>query len=171
MYLISDGGINTNILDTYESIMLTKYKSKIDGIKFDVRKTLDHIFVLSRYEELNKLTCGKGNVSEYNYSFIRKIKFPSHIFKYFIPTLEEILNRYNKNKIIVLELYSEDDLDRLFVLLIKYNYKYYFYSKDNNILNKLKKLDFDKIGNIISDRDILINKDNTFFINEHNSTK
>lgn len=171
MYLISDGGISTNTLDTIESIMLTKNMKDIDGVKLDVRKSLDNIFVISKYEELNKLTYGMGKVSEYNYSYLRKVKFPSHIFKYYIPTLEEILKEYNKNKIIVLEISVIDDLDRLFILLIKYPYKYYFLGKEE-IIKKLKELDFDKIGIIISDKDIInsvTNHDiysNTFLIKD-----
>ncbi len=166
MYLISDGGINTNLPDTYEAIMLTKYKKDIDGVKLDIRISLDHIFIVSRYEELNKFSYGSGIVSEYNYSFLRKVKFPSHIFKYYIPTLNEILKNYNNKKIIVLEIYNMVDLDKLFILLIKYNYKYYFLSKNNSILNKLKELDFDKIGTIINYNDILFNKNNSFFIKD-----
>ena len=40
MYLISDGGMSCNTLDTIESIMLTKNSSALDGIKLDVRKTI-----------------------------------------------------------------------------------------------------------------------------------
>lgn len=162
MYIISDGGINTNTPDTIESVMLTK-NSKYDGVKLDVRKSLDNIFVIAINEELNKFCYANGLISNYNYSYLRKIKFPSHIFKYFIPTLEEILKNYNKDKIIVLELYKENDLDKLFVLLIKYKYKYYFYSKNNSILNKLNELEYERIGTIISNKDIIINN-NTFLI-------
>ena len=164
MYIISDGGINTNILDTIESVLLTKNKSRVDGVKLDVRLSLDNIFVISRYKELEKNTYGKGNIHDYNYSYLRKIKFPSHIFKYYIPTLEEILKRYNKNKIIVLEIYSISRLDQLFILLVKYPYKYYFISSDE-IVNKLKELDFDKLGTIINNKDIVYNNDNSFIIN------
>ena len=164
MYLISDGGVNNNILDTRDSVMLTKNKIGIDGVKLDVRLSLDKVFVLSRYEELEKFSCGIGKISDYNYSYLKKIKFPSHIFKYYIPTLEEILKDYNKKKIIVLELYSITDLDRLFVLLVKFNYKYYFISKDTTILTKLVELDFNKIGQVINYNDIKFNKSNSFFI-------
>ena len=170
MYLISDGGINTNCLDTIESVMLTKNMINIDGVKLDIRKSKDNVFVISRYEELEKFTYGKGKIYEYNYNYLRKIKFPSHIFKYFIPTLDEILKNYNKDKIIVLELFSESDLDKLFVILAKYNYKYYFLSNNNSILDRLKKLDFDKIGIILSNDDIVYQDNNNFLINDHIST-
>ena len=164
MYLISDGGINTNVLDTIESVMLTKNKKNIDGVKLDVRLSLDNIFVIARFMELDKFTYSKGMVNEYKYNYLRKVKFPSHIFKYYIPTLEEILTNYHTNKIVVLEIYDEKELDKLFVLLIKYNYKYYFLSKDISILHKLKELLFNKIGIILNTDNIIYNQNNTFYI-------
>ena len=137
MYLISNGGINCNTLDTKESIMLTKNNLVLDGVKLDVRKTLDNIYVLSRYDDLNKLTLSNKLISKSNYDYIKKVKFPSHIFKYYIPTLEEILINYNKDKIIVLELY-DSNIDDLYNILSKYHYKYYFISKDKSIIQKQK---------------------------------
>ena len=166
MYLISDGGLNCNSLDTIESVLLTKNISRLDGVKLDVRLSLDKVFVISRYQELDKFSYSKGLISEYNYSYLRKIKFPSHIFKYYIPTLEEILKRYNKDKIIVLELYGINNLDKLFDLLNKYDYKYYFFSKDKNVNDKLTDLSFNRLGFIINSNNIIKNDSNTFFIEE-----
>ena len=164
MYLISDGGMPCNSLDTIESVLLTKNIKRFDGVKLDVRLSLDKVFVISRYQELDKFSYSRGLINEYNYDYLRKIKFPSHIFKYYIPTLEEILKRYNNSKIIVLELYSISNLDNLFNLLSKYNYRYYFYSKDSDILNKLTDLSFNKLGFIINSNNIIKNDSNTFYI-------
>ena len=164
MYLISDGGLNCNSLDTIESVLLTKNIKKLDGVKLDVRLSQDKVFVISRYNELNKFTYSKGIINEYDYNYLKKIKFPSHIFKYYIPTLKEILEHYNKNKIIVLELYSINNLDNLFNLLKEYDYKYYFYSRDSNILKKLTDLSFNKLGFIINSNNIIKNTSNTFYI-------
>lgn len=157
MYLISDGGLNCNTKDTIEAIMLTK-NSKYDGVKLDVRKSKDNIYVLSRYNELSKLTLSNKLVNECNYGYLRKVKFPSHIFKYYIPTLEEILMKYDKNKIIVIELYNSDIGD-LYSLLDKYSYHYYFLSKNNRTLDKLHQLNFSKLGTIIDNKSILIKLD------------
>lgn len=164
MYLISDGGMPCNSLDTIESVLLTKNIKRLDGVKLDVRLSQDKVFVISRYQELDKFSYSKGLINEYNYNYLRKIKFPSHIFKYYIPTLEEILKRYDNSKIIVLELYSISNLNILFDLLSKYDYKYYFYSKDNNIINKLTDLSFNKLGFIINSNNIIKNDSNTFYI-------
>ena len=149
MYLISDGGIYVNPPDTMEAIMLTKNMNNIDGVKLDVRLSLDNIFVLSKYNDLEKLTCSKRRVNEENYDYLRKVKFPSHIFKYYIPALEEVLKNYNPKKIIVLELFIINNLDQLYNLLIKYNYKYFFISKNSDVIEKLKINNFSNIGKII----------------------
>ena len=166
MYLISDGGVSSNTPDTIESVLLTKNISKLDGVKLDVRLSLDNVFVISRYEELDKFTYARGNVSDYKYSYLRKVKFPSHIFKYYIPTLEEILKSYSKDKIIVLEIYSTNNLDELYNLLTKYNYKYCFYSKNKSILNKLSDLLFDKIGILLNNSNLILKDLNTFLIKQ-----
>ena len=159
MYLISDGGLSCNTPDTIESVMLTKNNINLDGVKLDVRKTLDNIYVISKYNELNKLTLSNKKVNECDYFYLRKVKFPSHIFKYYIPTLEEILVHYNKNKIIVLEIY-DNNLDNLYSLLEQYPYKYYFFSKNNLILNNLKNNNFNKLGIILENNSIIIPKTN-----------
>ena len=177
MYLISDGGVNVNIPDTMEAIMLTKNMNNIDGVKLDVWISFDNVFVLSRYNELEKLTCSKRRVNEENYDYLRKVKFPSHIFKYYIPTLEEVLKNYNQKKIIVLELFMINNLDELYNILIKYNYKYFFISKNSDVIEKLKINHFHNLGTIIDkDSDVEIinsitkqdNYDNTFLIIEKN---
>ena len=155
MYLISDGGLKCNVLDTMEAVMLTKNSNIIDGVKVDVRKTLDNKYILSKYDDLSILTYSKMIVSKTDYSHLKKVKFPSHIFKYYIPTLEEFLIKYNKDKIVVLEVYN-NNVDKLHDLLEKYAYKYYFYSKDNNIIEELKNKGFDKLGIILEDEDISI---------------
>ena len=153
MYLISDGGLSCNTLDTIESIMLTKNNDILDGIKLDVRKTIDNKYVLSKFDDLSLLTCSKNMVSKSNYNYIKKVKFPSHIFKYYIPTLDEILNKYNKDKVIVLEIFNSN-IDGLYNILSKYGYKYYFYSKDKNILKKIENSNLNKLGKVINDNNI-----------------
>lgn len=154
MLLIADGGMSSlNTFDTMDAIMLTKNINYIDGVKLDVRKTRDNILVLSKYNELSKFTMSKKTISDSDYHYLRKVKFPSHIFKYYIPTLSEVLNRYNKEKVIVLEIYDDSNLNILcnilYNTLIKYPYKYYFISKSSNVLRVLRDYSFQNIGEII----------------------
>ena len=151
MYLISDGGVNANTPDTIEAIMLTKNINYLDGVKLDVRESLDHVFVLSKYNDLSKLTCSKLRVNESSYEYLRKVKFPSHIFKYYIPTLEEILKNYDKKKIIAIEIDELNSYDELYYLLLRYNYGYFFISKNKEVLDELVKRHFNNLGKIINE--------------------
>ena len=161
MYLIANGGLSSlNTYDTMDAILLTKNISYIDGVKLDVRMTKDNILVLSKYNDLSKLTMSKKKVSECDYQYLRKVKFPSHIFKYYIPTLKEILNRYNKDKIIVLEIFDEDNINylcsNLYNLLSKYPYKYYFISENMNVQENLRKNNFEDLGIIVDNNEIKV---------------
>ena len=167
MYLISNGGISCNLPDTMEAIMLTKYLNYINGIKLDVRESLDHVFLLSKYDELDKFTLSKGKISKCNYDYLKKVRFNSHIFKYYLPTLEEVLKKYYLNKIIFLMLYNIESLDKLKKIIIKYPYKYYFASNSKETINDLKKNNFDLLG-IIIDQEINDDSDE-YFINIENT--
>ncbi len=161
MKIISDGGIvSCNSKDTIDAIMLTKNIDYIDGIKLDVRISKDNILVLAEDEELNKFSLSNKKVVSCNYDYLKKIKFPSHIFKYYIPTLEEVLQKYNNEKIIILELYDSEKIDillnKLYDLLLKYSYQYYFMSENNDIINKLKESNLNEIGIILSDNEFKI---------------
>lgn len=172
MYLISDGGMICNTLDTMDAIMLTKNIDIIDGVKLDVRKTKDNIYVLSKYEDLSELTYSKNKVSESSYNYLKKVKFKSFIFKYFIPRLEDVLSKYDKNKIIVLELYDHN-LDNLIDIIGNYSYKYYFVSKDSRVILELERLKFNRFGVIIDNYNSLLPSNiknniynNTFLLKE-----
>ena len=161
MKIISDGGIvSCNSKDTIDAIMLTKNIDYIDGIKLDVRMSKDNILVIAEDEELSKFSLNNKKVSFYDYNYLKKIKFSSHIFKYYIPTLEEILQKYNNEKIIILELYDLERIDillnKLYDLLLKYSYKYYFMSKNIDIINKLNDNQFNNIGTVLSDNEYKI---------------
>ena len=154
MYIISDGGIGVNN-NTIDAIMLTKNLSYIDGIKLDVRMSLDNILVLAKDEDLSKNTFSKEKVSKSNYHYLRKVKFHSHIFKYYIPTLNEVLKNYNKEKIIVLDIHEDERIsiiiNKLLSLVYEYSYTYYFYSSSKLVIEELKKY---SLNNILTDDNI-----------------
>ena len=139
MEIILNGGYIGNDSNTMEALLLTKNMKNISGVLIDVRKTLDDILVLSKYDDLKKNTLSNKIISQSLYKDIRKIKFPSHIFKYYIPKLSEFLSKYQCRKKIFIKLYDINNkyLDLLYDILKKYNYKYYYISEEdiNNFTN------------------------------------
>lgn len=159
MLIIADGGmVNCNVPDTMDAILLTKNNGFVDGVKLDVRMTNDNFLVLCKDDDLSKNTLAKGMVSKSNLDYIKKVKFPSHVFKYFIPTLQDILEKYDKGKIVVLELYPQNNnllyCKKIFELLSHYPYKYIFLidAKMENAINNAK---LNLLGDIKLKKDVL----------------
>lgn len=155
MYLIANGGLSScNIPDTMDAILLTKNINYLDGVKLDIRMSKDGVLVLSCFDDLSKMTYSKQKISNENYDYIKKVKYPSHIFKYYIPTLDEILKRYNNEKIILLELYNTNNNDLYFQKIIKqiakYPYKYYFLTEDEKLLKDLLNTNLNEYGEILN---------------------
>ena len=158
--IISDGGIN-NERNTLDAILLTKNIDYIDGIKLDIYLTKDNYFVLANDNNLNTFTLSNKKINELDYKYLRKVKFPSHIFNYYIPTLSEVLNKYTTNKIIILDIHLIDIndinkvLNNLLNLMNNYSYKYYFIINDNfNINDNIKEK--------------ILNKDSYIYLNNIN---
>lgn len=125
MHLIANGGmISLNIGNTVDAIMLTKYVSYVEGVKLDVYKTIDNYFVLANNDDLSKDTLSNRLISKSTYDEIKNTKYQSHIFKYFIPKLEDILKYYVSDKKIFLEIHFKDNIDELYKILLKYPYEY-----------------------------------------------
>ena len=151
MHLIANGGmISLNMSNTIDAIMLTKYIKYVEGVKLDVYKTIDNYFVLSENDDLSIHTLSNKLISNSKYDEIKNTKFSSHIFKYYIPTLEEILKYYISDKKIFLEIHFNDNKNDLYELLGRYPYEYtiinniddYIYCDDPSEIN-LDNLDKD----------------------------
>ena len=181
MKIICDGGmVSCNTKDTMDAIMLTKNIAYLNGIKVDIQKTKDNIVVLAPSNDLSTFTLSNKKISSCPYEYLRKVKFPSHIFKYYIPTLEEFLQKYNYDKLVVLEIYDINVIELLYNILLKYPYQYFFLSHSNYVLSKLQDSSLNKIGTIIDDNSNIKvfysedlddkfnqNDNNLFLITEH----
>lgn len=144
MYIIANGGIyKDNYTNTMEAILLTKNASFIDGVLIDVRLTLDNKLVTCKYDDLSKNTLSKGMVSKTNYHDLKKIRLPNKIFKYYIPLLEDVLNKYKSKKMIILNLHDALGKNDILVhetikLVEKYpNYNFFLETSSNDILERL----------------------------------
>ncbi len=148
MEIIINGGYLGNSSDTLDALLLTKNIKKFAGVLIDVRKTLDNILVLSEYNDLKNNTLSNKIISQSRYDDIRKVKYPSHIFKYFIPKLEEFLDRYQCQKKIFIRMHDVNKLylDLLYDMLKRYQYNYY-YIGDNNLMKNHKLCNIGTICN------------------------
>lgn len=150
LYLIANGGYCGNEANTMEALLLTKNIKYLTGVLIDVRMSLDNVLVLATYNDLNKNTLSNKKVSEINYQELRKIKFPSKIFKYYIPTLKEFLDKYSLSKKIFIRFhdYSIKYLDLLYEILSLYHYDYYYIIENLNLEEQIKKHPLINLGMI-----------------------
>lgn len=143
MYVIANGGIKEYGTNTIESIMLAKKAGFIDGVLIDVRLTLDNKLVAIKYDDLTKTTLSKGLVSKMNYHDLKKVKLLNKTYKTYIPLLKEILDKYQSNKIIILNLHDAIDKNEVLVnevikLIDNYpDYNFYLETSSKELLQEL----------------------------------
>ena len=144
MHVIANRGLKEHSQEnTIDAILLARKASYVDGVLIDIRITLDNEIVVFQKDNLESNTLGKGKISKTNYNDIKKVKFTSKIFKNYIPTLKQILEKYKSNKLLILNLHdalSKNELlvDKTLELLKKYpNYNYYIETSSVDILGYL----------------------------------
>ena len=125
-------GFKENTVSAFTNCFNTSY---IDGVEMDVRLTLDGIVVVSHSDLLN------GKV-------ISKTRFS----KLGIDSLDYILSFLSNKKIIVIDVKGDnlDIVDKLYSVLVKYDYQFYICSFNYEIVSLFKeKYDNYKVGLII----------------------
>lgn len=125
------GNDNIHKENSYEAIINSLNKDYIDGIEIDIRFTKDCKFIIS-------------HDPFYQGYFIEHTKIKK-LLKKGLNSLEEILENINTNKIIMIEIKSEDKrpkklINNLYNLLSKYNLNYYLCSFNYNLIKDLKKI-------------------------------
>lgn len=157
--------MDTNVKDTLDAILLTKNIPYIDGVKIDVFMSKDGILVTAMDNDLSKFTLSKKKINEENYSYLKKVKFPSHIFKYYLPKLSDVLDKYDSRKIIILELHEQIDnekyLSNLLGILNQYYYQYYFLI-DENYFYTIKHFSFFNKDNLLFKKKVKYADNNSF---------
>ena len=109
--------------NTVKSI-INVLKEDVDGVEFDIRMTKDKKFVLSHHPVVNGL-------------IIRKSKY--YKLKKHLSSLQEVLDKIKCNKIILIEIKSEFDDEKILCkklcnILKKYNLNFYICSFNKKII-------------------------------------
>lgn len=116
--------------NTMEAILNSLKQTYIDGIEIDIRMTKDYKFVIH-------------HDPFYNGYYIEKTNLKT-LQKKGLNSLEEVLEKINTKKILLIEIKEESNqykllLIRLNKILKKYNLNYYLCSFNYNLLKDLKK--------------------------------
>ena len=120
--------IKENTIEAFDNALNNGY----DGIELDVRLTKDKVPVVVHDSFLSRVFDKKGLVKDYNYNELKYLN---------IPTLEDVIKRYN-NIIMIIELKESIDITKY----LDNRNKYYISSFNYEYISKYKKSDNYKLG-------------------------
>lgn len=149
------------IENTLESILLATKKNFTDGVEFDVRLSKDNKVVVYHDKDIEGKYLKDLNIEE-----IRSYNIGCKIKKAHIPTLEEVLDRIDTNKIIIIELKNEKEKNEelckevLNILSLYTDKNIYLQSFNKDIIEILKYQNMYKIG-------VLVNENNKELLEEN----
>lgn len=165
MYLIAHRGLHSKNTreNTLEAVLLGDKNNCIDGVEIDVRLTKDNKVVVIHDDIIDRVSDGSGKVREMSLERLRRFNYGSIVKPSTINTLEEVLNKFSHNTLLVIEL--KDELDKNDILASKVleiisNYprvNIFLKSFSLDIVKYLKKYSSRPVG-------ILINKNNINYL-------
>lgn len=135
MFIAHRGLYNDLIKENTIMAFDNAFNNGYDGIEFDVRLTKDKVPVIIHDSFLSRVYSIKGLVKDYNYQELLDLNLE-------IPSLEEVINRYN-NKVMIIELKEKIDITKY---LNNNNNKYYISSFNYDYISYLNKSNNYKLG-------------------------
>ena len=146
MKLIAHRGNNNHEFkeNTKEALIDALNTSYIDGVECDVRMTKYKKIVLHHDMTINRVSDGSGFLKHKTLKELKKYNFGTKKYPTKITTLQDFLSKVSTNKIIMIELKSEDTEVKEFVDLVvkickKYSLNYSFCSFRYEILTYMKE--------------------------------
>ncbi len=119
MELIAHRGLhNTKIKENTILAFDNAIKNNYSGLELDIRKTSDNKIVVIHDSTIDRTSNGKGFVNKIAYKEIRKYNFGTKNKPQKIPTLTEVIKKYN-NTLIFIELKVEVTKEELNNILSK----------------------------------------------------
>lgn len=127
MYLVAHRGLQSKNTkeNTLAAIKLGNKNSNIHAVEIDVRLTKDEKIVVIHDKDIERTSNGKGLVREMSLDRLRQFNYGSFLKRSSISTLDEVLQEFNGNTLLIIELKDELDKNILFsakVLEIVKNY-------------------------------------------------
>lgn len=134
MFIAHRGLYNDLIKENTIMAFDNAFNNGYDGIEFDVRLTKDKVPVIIHDSFLSRVYSIKGLVKDYTYQELLDLNLE-------IPSLEEVINRYN-NKIMIIELKEKIDITKY----LNNSNKYYISSFNYDYISYLNKSNNYKLG-------------------------
>ena len=98
--LISHRGMNINAPENTVEAALEAAEAGYTHVEFDIRRTLDGVWVIMHDDDIKRTTNGKGKISEMTYKQIMRYSVDNKADSYIaVPTLESMLSTCANNKL------------------------------------------------------------------------
>lgn len=162
MYLIAHRGLQTKNTkeNTLGAIKLGDSNPNIYGVELDVRLTKDNKVVVIHDDTIDRTSNGKGKVREMSLNRLKRFNYGSFLKRSTISTLEEVLDKFSSNTLLIIEL--KDELDKniflarkVLEITMKYsNLNIWFKSFSKDIVMYLKENNDRPVGILISSKNI-----------------
>jgi len=109
MYLIAHRGLHSKNTkeNTLGAIKLGDSNDKVDGVEIDVRLTMDNKVVVIHDDSIDRVSNGKGKVSEMSLDRLKRFNYGTFLKRSTITTLEEVLSKFSSNTLLIIELKDE----------------------------------------------------------------
>lgn len=162
MYLIAHRGLHSKNTkeNTLGAIKLGDANKKIQAVEIDVRLTKDNKVVVIHDDVIDRVSNGKGKVREMSLDRLKRFNYGSFLKRSTISTLEEVLDKFSENTLLVIELKDELDKniflsDKVLEITSKYpNLNICFKSFNQDIILYLKKHTNIKVGALVNEKHI-----------------
>lgn len=101
--------------NTLEAILLANKNSLVDGVEIDVRLTKDNQLVVIHDEFIDRVSDGRGKVSDMSLERLRRFNYGSRIKPSTINTLKEVLDKFEPGTFLIIELKTDENKESLLV--------------------------------------------------------
>ena len=158
MYLVAHRGLQSKNTkeNTLGAIKLGDLNSNIHGVEIDVRLTKDGRVVVIHDEDIDRTSNGKGLVREMSLERLKRFNFGSFLKRTTISTLEDVLEGFSQNTLLIIELKEELDkkillVTRVLEITSKYpNLNIWFKSFSKEIISYLKEKTNRPVGALVN---------------------
>jgi len=119
MYLVAHRGLHSKNTkeNTLGAIKLGDVNPRVHAVEIDVRLTKDNRVVVIHDDTIDRVSNGKGKVSEMSLERLKRFNYGSFLKRATINTLEEVLSNFSQETLLIIEL--KDELERSLILANK----------------------------------------------------
>lgn len=164
MNLIARRGVSTKNVpfNSLDAITLALHTNGVVGVSVDFRMTKDFEIVAFKDTTIDSLLDGTGKVADYTLDELRRFRMGNKVHRQRVATLQEVLNLFHSNQMLIINLQDEGSRNSSFVrrvadILNEYHdLNLWITSYNREIVLLLKdyiKCDGAKIGKNLSDEE------------------